>query len=356
MMKKILVIEDDRELRSNIRELLENEGYKVESADNGKKGLEKARKNFPDLIVSDIMMPYMDGFELLEELMKDPETSSIPVIFLTAKAEPENLRRGMKLGADDYLFKPFRLSDLLDAIETRLKKKEITDQKIKAIQEQISTKIPHELRTPLVPILGFAEMIDDEDDIAQVKEMAKIIRKNGKKLHQKIEKFLLYNNIVMEEKNIGEKTENKTFTILDESIFFQCFSEIEEKLKPKERVKMIVETSSVQISELNLITVVGELIENGLKYSDENSPVTVVGTNEKDVYKLTITDQGRGMTKKEINSINAFEKFGQQQFTEIGLGLGLTIVKKIINSNNGSFSIKSELNKYTTCEVLIPIN
>ena len=124
-MNKILVVEDDSQLRANICELLENENHIVDYAGNGAIGLEKARKSFPDLIISDIMMPKLNGFELIKELMKDNDTASIPFIFLTAKVEIENFREGMTLGADDYLFKPFNILDLLNAIEMRLKKKQL---------------------------------------------------------------------------------------------------------------------------------------------------------------------------------------------------------------------------------------
>ena len=143
-MQKILIIEDDYNLRININELLDLEGYETEYAENGKAGLEKIYKFLPDLIICDVMMPEMNGFELLEILIKDPEKASIPLIFLTAKTEYENLRKGMKLGAEDYLFKPFDINDLLEVIKVRLRKRIINESKIKEIQEQISLKFPND--------------------------------------------------------------------------------------------------------------------------------------------------------------------------------------------------------------------
>jgi len=354
-MDKILVVEDDSKLRANICELLESENYLVEYAENGAIGLEKAQKHFPDLIISDIMMPELNGFELLEELMKNRDTASIPLIFLSAKAEPEHLRKGMTLGADDYLYKPFRILDLLDAVETRLKKKEIINVKLRYIQEQVSRKIPHELRTPLVPILGLSEMISEEEDITEIKEMVKVISSNAKKLHQKIEKFILYNDLVVGEgKNKNANNDSNCF--FSEEIIFQCLTEIEEKLKPIERVKISIEPANIKFNEYNLSTIIKELIENGLKFSAEGTYVKVEGTIEQEKYNLKITDFGRGIAKKDLNSINAFEKFGKQQFSEPGFGLGLTIVKKIINSQNCKFEITSEIEKKTICEVEIPLN
>lgn len=121
-MKHILLIEDNTEVRENMAEILELAGYKVSMAPDGKQGVERVRESKPDLIVCDIMMPVLDGYGVLHLLSKDPGTSNIPFIFLTAKAERTDMRKGMEMGADDYLTKPFDKSELLNAIESRLKK------------------------------------------------------------------------------------------------------------------------------------------------------------------------------------------------------------------------------------------
>jgi DNA-binding response OmpR family regulator len=123
-MKKLLLIEDDQIMRENTAEILELSNFKVEVAENGKVGVKKAKEFNPDLIVCDIMMPELDGYGVLHMLSRDPSTSTIPFIFLTAKAEKSDIRRGMELGADDYLTKPFEEMDLLNAIDARLKRHE----------------------------------------------------------------------------------------------------------------------------------------------------------------------------------------------------------------------------------------
>lgn len=121
-MKKILIIEDDTIMRENTAEILELSHYEVMTAPNGKVGAMLAKEKKPDLIVCDIMMPELDGYGVLHILSKDPKTASIPFIFLTAKAEKSEMRKGMELGADDYLTKPFEDTELLSAIEARFKK------------------------------------------------------------------------------------------------------------------------------------------------------------------------------------------------------------------------------------------
>lgn len=124
-MKTILIIEDDQDLRETTAELLELSNYKVLTAENGKTGIVKALKHTPDLIICDIMMPEIDGYEVLESLTLSENTKFTPFIFLTAKTEHYEIRKGMNMGADDYLTKPFEEEELLRSIETRLKKAEL---------------------------------------------------------------------------------------------------------------------------------------------------------------------------------------------------------------------------------------
>lgn len=121
-MKKILIIEDEKNLAENIKEFLSEEGFIVEVADDGYEGIKKANKFLPDIIVSDINLPKKDGYEVLEEISKNEKLCKVPFIYLTGKVEKEDLRKGMLLGADDYIFKPFKLDDLLHSINVRLKK------------------------------------------------------------------------------------------------------------------------------------------------------------------------------------------------------------------------------------------
>jgi CRP-like cAMP-binding protein/CheY-like chemotaxis protein len=141
MSKKVLIIEDNVDIRENIVEILELSGYTTFAANNGKTGVELAIKNLPDIILCDIMMPDLDGYGVLFMLNKHPETAATPFIFLTAKAERIDVRKGMEMGADDYLTKPFDDMELLSAIESRLKKKEIQQSFYSKSLDQLDTII-----------------------------------------------------------------------------------------------------------------------------------------------------------------------------------------------------------------------
>jgi CRP-like cAMP-binding protein len=154
-MKKILLIEDNPDVRENTAEILSLANYEVHTAENGKIGVELASKEKPDLIICDIMMPELDGYGVLHILSKKPETASIPFIFLTAKTEKADIRKGMTLGADDYLTKPFDDTDLLNAVEARLNK-------ISLLKKQYAANAS-----------GLDEFIEDAQRVLNLNDLAK---------------------------------------------------------------------------------------------------------------------------------------------------------------------------------------
>ena len=125
MQKTILLIEDNKDLRENTAEILELSNFKVLQANNGKTGVELATREKPDLIICDVMMPILDGYGVIHLLTKNPETATIPFIFLTAKSDRIDFRKGMQMGADDYITKPFDDVELLSAVESRIRKREL---------------------------------------------------------------------------------------------------------------------------------------------------------------------------------------------------------------------------------------
>jgi len=165
-MKKILLIEDNLEIRENTAEILELADYEVVTAENGKIGVEKAKAYTPDLIICDIMMPELDGYGVLHILSKLPATSSVPFIFLTAKAEKSDFRKGMTLGADDYITKPFEELDLLNTIERRL-------EKVAVLQ-----KITHQNMASTTVFSQFYQEAKSLEKLSQLSEDREVFRYN----------------------------------------------------------------------------------------------------------------------------------------------------------------------------------
>jgi DNA-binding response OmpR family regulator len=158
-MKKILIIEDNDEVRENTAEILMLSDYEVITASNGKEGVEIALAQHPDLIVCDIMMPVLDGYGVLHLLSKHENTATIPFIFLTAKAEKADLRKGMEMGADDYLTKPFDGIELLNAIEVRLKKAAALKQKLSTSTEELNAFIDNAKQKGLLKLTNNESII-----------------------------------------------------------------------------------------------------------------------------------------------------------------------------------------------------
>ncbi|MGZ3910796.1 MAG: response regulator [Flavisolibacter sp.] len=163
MGKKILVIDDNTDIRENTAEILELAGYKTFTAENGKRGVELAVKEKPSVIVCDIMMPELDGYGVLHLLRKNADTQHIPFIFLTAKTERSDFRKGMEMGADDYITKPFEDIELLNAVEIRLRKSEILDQKYTPTQQGLTQFLKDVKSTGLVQELSEKYDIENYD-------------------------------------------------------------------------------------------------------------------------------------------------------------------------------------------------
>src|SRR5215212_4916000 len=162
-MKKILVIDDSTEIRENTAEIISLAGYNVYTAENGRKGVEVAIKEIPDVIVCDIMMPELDGYGVLHLLKKNSDTEHIPFVFLTAKTERSDFRKGMEMGADDYITKPFEDIELLNAVEVRLRKSQILEQNYAASPQGLTQFLKDVKSTGLIQKLSEQYAVENYD-------------------------------------------------------------------------------------------------------------------------------------------------------------------------------------------------
>lgn len=202
MSRTILVIEDEAGIRDNLREMLEAEGYLVHEAVDGMDGIRKVEEINPDLVVCDVMMPGKDGYAVLEALRESEKTIEVPFLFLTARADRESHRRGMELGAEDYLTKPFSRSEVLSAVEARLRRAESVGKKLRdqiaGMRQLLARSLPHEILTPLNGILGLSAMLVEEYESmrrGEIMELAKGISASGENLHRLVRRFLVYSEM-----------------------------------------------------------------------------------------------------------------------------------------------------------------
>lgn len=363
-MKKILVIEDDADIRGNIIDLLNEEGYLAVGAKDGEEGIHKIWQEFPDLVLCDILMPKVDGYGVLTVVSKSPITSSIPFIFLTAKTQREDLRKGMALGADDYITKPFTRMELLQAIETRLSKHEQlrlqAQQKLIELRTSISLSLPHELLTPLSVILGFSEFLlnqlpADQANLQTI-EIIGDIHHAAKRLLKSLQKYLLYAEleVILSDAEKITRSRHSRYLIRQQVIARDIESMIEEYDR-KDNLRVEMAEGLVCISETHFQRLIEEIVENALKYSPSGSPILIRGEvlREKGLYKVEVADHGKGMTAEQIANFSGYGSMDKKNLYSQRIGLGLEIVSKILDIHQGSLSIQSEAGAWTKVEVYL---
>ncbi len=364
MTQKILIIEDAEPLRNDIIEMLTYEGFTVAGAENGATGVEAAKSMRPDLIVCDIMMPELDGYDVLDLLRQDGATAAIPFIFLTAKTDRADMRFGMGMGADDYLTKPFMAAELLDTIRARLDRREVydtlTQERISQITENIITALPHELRTPLNTVIGFSNMIATESNRlkpAQVTEWAMFINEAALRLYRLVENYLVY---ARAETLIRDKARMETIreatTEPGGIIQFQAILKAQSYKREADLVVQLDETAGrIHISDQDLGKITEEILDNAFKFSTEGTTVKIETKIKGDMYMIRFVDQGKGMTEEQVRRIGAhlqFERFIDEQQ---GSGLGLVIASRLTEVYGGTLEIESKLEEGTTVIVSLPV-
>ncbi|MGK7905402.1 MAG: response regulator [Hormoscilla sp.] len=362
MSGKILVIEDNEVMRSNLLELLEAEDFEAIGAENGQKGVELALKDPPDVILCDVMMPELDGYDVLQSLRSHPETATIPFIFMTAKADRVDLRQGMELGADDYLTKPYTPDEVLKAIGTQMKKQEAIDRsaqsKLEELRNNIVHSLPHELRTPLNGILGFSELIIykcDQLNLPEIRDMAEGIRRSGERLHELIQNFLFYAELELlasnpeEVKLLRSNQVESTKTLIADRILIKA-----QAANRSDDLRLDLQDSPAQISDIMLNKIIEELIENALKFSEEDTAVSISTRCKNNQFILEMINQGRGLTPEQLAKLGAYMQFERRLYEQQGIGLGLSIVKRITELHAGQLIIESIPDQQTTVRVVLP--
>ncbi len=304
-MITILVIDDDRIIRRSLSDALRIVGgYNVEVAQDGFEGLEMARSKLPDLIICDVEMPRLDGYGVVEELQKDARLAQIPFIFLTGRGDRGSMRQGMALGADDYIPKPFKVPELLEAVKSRFAKRERIEEhyarKMDSLRDNILSAVPHELRTPLTLIIGYADAMAKQANTLsqkQIKMLAETIVNSGRRLHRLVENYILYAQIelILTAPERVEKMRLYREAKPDEVVSAVVKSQMK-KYGRFANLDLCAPDTLLPIPTNNLEKIVFELIDNAFKFSPSGTAVSVSTNLNSATFTLTIHDLGRGMT------------------------------------------------------------
>jgi two-component system sensor histidine kinase/response regulator len=366
---KVLVVEDDIHLLEGIRDILELDGYSVLTAENGNHGLEVLHNQTspPDLIVSDIMMPKMDGIQFLKEVRKESRWLDIPFIFLTAKGEKSDYQKGMRLGVDDYVVKPYDPGDLLVKIQSRLERlRDLRKRHAEVmgnLKKQILTMLNHEFRTPLTFVVAYADMLNEPNiDQKDVLSYLKGVSDGAERLRNLIENFILL--VEIETGDIQNTYNWRKRPVENVSEIFNAAVErvkLFEMSKPRS-IETRVE-SGIPVFEGDpeyLTTAVCHFLQNAIKFhqTEATTPNAIAaGANVRDgKLVLWVKDEGRGIPKMELDSVwQSFYQIDRARNEDQGAGAGLAIVRGIAELHGGTVSVISEPDKGSTFEIILPL-
>jgi two-component system sensor histidine kinase/response regulator len=361
-MKKILVIDDEEWLREMIHLALKQKGFDVVESSNGADGIEKARAELPDLILCDVNMEKVDGYLTLASLRNEAPTAAIPFILMTGLADNAGMRHGMELGADDYLPKPFTTDALYAAVDARLKKaqtvRDEAERKLAHLRDNISLMMPHEMRTPLNGILSNAELLASSAATLKTAEIAEIgqeIHNSSLRLERLIENFLIYAQlelIAADPQNVNAlrigKTEQSASLIREHAT-----GQATQAGRTKDLYLQINEIVVPMAAEY-LAKITDELVQNAFKFSDPGTPVRVSSTESFNSILLSVSDQGRGFSTDQIARVGAYMQFERKMNEQQGLGLGLTIAKRLVELHGGALSIEGKKGEGATIIAKLP--
>ena len=344
--ERILVVDDNSDMRGYLRQLLRR--WEVTTTGDGASALEQARSEVPDLILTDVMMPGLDGFALLHELRADPRTRSIPVLMLSARAGEEARVSGLGAGADDYMVKPFSARELIARIGSLLNlaraRREAEDLRAAAeaanrAKDEFLAMLGHELRNPLAPILTALQLMKLRADGTAVRERT-VIDRQVRHLVRLVDDLLDVSRIARGKIELHHQ-------MVDLSAIVAAAVEATSPLLEERHhaLEIAVEPALIVRGDVTRLTqVVVNVLSNAAKYTEPRGRIEITADRDGSEIELRIKDSGIGISADMLQRI--FEMFTQEQQaldrSRGGLGLGLTIVRSLIELHGGSVRAASD--------------
>ena len=356
----VLIVDDIPKNLQLLSNALNKEGYEIAFASSGIQALEAAQNLIPDLILLDIMMPEMDGFEVCQKLKSDELLKEIPVIFITGKAETSDIVKGLQLGAVDYITKPFNYAELLSRVKTHIDLKTSKDKIVKYVKELEDTKaelqrinkgkdkffsiIAHDLRSPFAGFMGLSQLIAEEvgnipED--ELRNMAASMNKAAKKLFDFLENLLEWSK-----SQLGKMEPNPSMIDIKESVERVCsLFKATANEKQINIINNIKESFWASADNNMLNTVLRNFISNAIKFTHTGGNVNIsIKTKNDDSYIISVKDDGVGISSENIGKLFKIDV----KFTTVGTanehgsGLGLLVCKEFVEKNGGEVFVTSQ--------------
>lgn len=362
-MATILVAEDSMTQQMLMREILERAGHNVLTANNGSDALKIAYKEKPSLVITDVNMPEMDGYEVCRQLKENKFTCDIPVIFVTSMDDIEDERKGFELGAVDYITKPISPSIVQARVKTHLSIKENLRtqtnlnkelRKLNMVKNKFMGIAAHDLRGPIGTIREFAKLIKEApEDVEGNKEPLDIIARLSNEMLTLIEDLLDVSVIESGKFDLRLETGN-----LSDLIDFRVM--LQEKTAQSKNILLcrnLANIPEIKFDADRISQVIDNLVSNAIKYSESGTKVQISCAKEDNTIVFAVQDEGRGIPVEDQKKLfGTFEKLSVRPTgDERSTGLGLAIVKKIVEAHKGQINVESEVGKGSTFAVLLPM-
>jgi two-component system, sensor histidine kinase and response regulator len=364
---KILVVDDNLTNIEVIGTILNDEKYSVGFATDGKQALENLQKtNDYDLVLLDVEMPVMNGFETCHAIRQDDKLQDMPVIFLTAYRETEHMINGFNIGAQDYITKPFNSKELLARVNTQLqiklknekiKRYALELEKLNATKDKFFSIIAHDLRSPLSGIINLSKALEKnitKHSIDFIEEQFRSIHSATENVASLLENLLSW---------AGSQSGSIEFNPVDLSLNNTMAKCIELSM-PQAQEKRITIINKIQANivfntdEELLLSIVRNLLSNAIKYSHESGQITIASVKSEDHLEISIKDNGIGISHEVLNMLFKIESKVQPKpgtAEETGSGLGLILCKEFIEMLGGEIWAESEEGKGSTFTFTIPV-
>lgn len=353
----VLIVDDKLVNLQILGKMLDEENYNLAIAENGVKALEIAQTKFPDLILLDIMMPGMDGYEVCAKLKVNPITKDIPVIFLTAKSEVDDIVKGFNAGAVDYISKPFHKEELLARVKTHLQlvssKREI--ELLNNEKNAFLSRIARDLTSPFTSFSGLTDLLANELDRLDkdnLQNIANLLLSSSKLIYSFINNLLDFSQIEMGTMKYEPKELNPQEYISNAELLFRDISE------PK-NIKFHIDNitnSKIYADNYMLNKILNHLMSNAIKFSYQDGKIVIGAIDEDDYVKFYVKDDGIGISESVQSKLfrldDIFIQYGTNN--EAGLGLGLIICKSLIDMQGGKIWFESQQNQGSTFYFTLP--
>ncbi|MCP4345005.1 MAG: hybrid sensor histidine kinase/response regulator [Desulfobacterales bacterium] len=354
---KVLIVDDVPKNIQVAANILQEQGYQMAFAQNGKTALSLVQSNKFDLILLDIMMPGMDGFEVCEQLKKDPATSNIPIIFLTAKTDTESIVKGFESGAMDYVTKPFNGSELLLRVKTHLELNH-TKEKLReanATKDKFFSIIAHDLKNPFNAVLGLANLLTDQYDAFDERKKKVIIQDICQSSEQG---YKLLENLLDWSRMQTGKVEWNPDKIDLYTYAFENTAFLKSNADSK-KISLVsnIDRGAMVYADPNMTTmIIRNLVSNAIKFTKEGGEVTISSKNNGDHEEVTVSDNGVGIKDENKEKLFRIDVHHSTLGTskEVGTGLGLILCKEFAEKNGGEIWVESEFGKGSNFRFTLP--